>query len=111
MQLSGYLVCAMRAMLLLMMSRIRAVDMSNDGHNLTLNFVVLAGRIAHGRPVSVRSRVIMSINMGRSRCHLKVYLKCMGGSILDPCGIHFPQRVARFIEKELDTNLYSSRIT
>ena len=81
-------------MLLLLPSGIRAVDMSNDGHNLTLYFLVLAGRIAHGRPVSVRSRVIMSINMGRSRCHLKVYLNRLGGSILDPCGIHFLLRVA-----------------
>ena len=84
-------------MLLLLPSGIRAVDMSNDGHNLTLYFLVLAGRIAHGRPVSVRSRVIMSINMGRSRCHLKVYLNGLGGSILDPCGIHFPLRVARLL--------------
>ena len=84
-------------MLLLLPSGIRAVDMSNDGHNLTLYFLVLAIRIAHGRPVSVRSRVIMSINMGRSRCHLKVYLNRLGGSVLDPCGIHFPLRVARLL--------------
>ena len=60
-------------------------------------FTVLAVRIAHGNPVSVRSCVIISTNMGRSRCHLNVYLSCVRGIILDPCGIHFPQKVARFI--------------
>ena len=84
-------------MLLLLPSGIRAVDMSNDGHNLTLYFLVLAVRIAHGRPVSVRCCVIMSRNGGRSRCHLKVYLKCVRGLILDPSDIHFPQRVARLL--------------
>ena len=96
-QQSDYLVFAMGAMLLLLPSGIRAVDMSNDGHNLTLYFLVLAVRIAHVTPVSVRSCVIMSTNLDRSRCHLNVYLKCVGGSNLDPCGIHFPQKVARFI--------------
>ena len=97
MQLSGLFVCAMGAMLLLLPSRIRAVDMSNDGHNLTLYFLLLSVRIAHGRAVSVRSCVMMSTNMGRSRCHLNVYLNCVRGSILDPWGIHFPQRVARLL--------------
>ena len=89
----------MGAMLVLLPSRIRAVDMSNDGHNLTLYFLVLAVRIAHGNPVSVRSCVIMSTNMVRSKCHLIVYLKCVRGITLDPCGIHFPQKVARFIKR------------
>ena len=97
MQLSGLFVCAMGAMLLVMPSQIRAVDMSNEGHNLTLYFLVLAVRIAHGRPVSVRSCVIMSTNLDRSRCHLNVYLNRLGGSVLDPCGIHFPLRVARLL--------------
>ena len=87
----------MGAMLLLLPSRIRAVDMTNDGHDLTLYFLLLAVRIAHGNPVSVRSCVIMCTNMGRSRCHLNVYLNRLGGSILDPCGIHFPLRVARLL--------------
>ena len=111
MQQSGLFVCAMGAMLVLLPSRIRAVDTTNEGHNLTLYFLLLSVRIAHGNPVSVRSCVIISTNMGRSRCHLNVYLSCVRGIILDPCGIHFPQKVARFIEKERDTNLDSARIT
>ena len=87
----------MGAMLLLLLSRIRAVGISNDGHNLTLYFLVLAVRIAHVTPVSVRSCVIMSTNLGCSRCHLNVYLNRLGGSVLDPCGIHFPLRVARLL--------------
>ena len=84
-------------MLLLLPSGIRAVDMSNDGHNLTLYFLVLAVRIAHVTPVSVHSCVIMSTNLDRSRCHLNVYLNSLGGSILDPCDIQLPLRVARLL--------------
>ena len=101
----------MGAMLLLLPSRIHAVGMLNDGYDLTLICLLLAVRIANGRPVSVRSCVIISTNMGRTRCHLNVYLSCVRGIILDPCGIHFPQKVARFIQKERDTNLDSARIT
>ena len=54
-----------------------------DGHNLTLYFLLLSVRIAHGTPVSVRSCVIMCTNMGRSSISMCISVVC-GESFLTP---------------------------